>query len=373
MRSRRMWSWVGIGVLSIGLVIDVLHRPEKIGIDFHTYEAAAMVGLQQGWAHIYDQATVGDFQNRLAPADWAQPFLSPPTVAWLAAALTPFPYAFAYGAWAVVGFAAFAISLAWSAPGRGLMRWIGVGAALTPWWVMHAVNLGQVVPLVAAGVVVAWRLLRDDHEVGAGLALVAIFLKPNTAVLVPLVLLIAGRYRALAAWVAAGALLGVIAALTLGPDGISAYVAQLRAPLPSGADSLTLKGATGADGAVALALRGLIVAAVLATAFRLRRSPGLVIPIGIVGSLLVSPYLHASDLCLLAAAAWMAWEDRPALIWRVPLAVGWVLASPYLFLSGLSPGLTRWPLLELILLGAIIVAAWRPLTAAADLRSRAPA
>jgi hypothetical protein len=239
--------------------------------------------------------------------------------------------------------------------------------------VLHAVNLGQVVPLVAAGVVLAWRLLRDDHEVWAGIALAAIFLKPNTAILVPVVLLVAGRYRAIAALVAAGALLGVIVALTLGPHGVSGYIAELRAPLPSGADALTLKGAVGADGPVALALRILIIGASVATAFRLRRTRGLVVSIGIVGSLLVSPYLHASDLCLLAVAAWMAWEERPALAWRAPLALGWVLASPFLFVNGLSPGLNRWPWLELILFGGMVVAAWRPLTGSADSRSRAPA
>jgi len=373
MRSRRMWSWVGIGVISIALVIDVIHRPEKIGIDFHTYEAAAMVGLRQGWAHIYDQAAVAVVQTALAPADWTQPFLSPPTVAWLAAPLSPFPYAVAFGIWAVVGFAVFAAAHAWSAESEGLMRWIGVGAALAPWWVLYAMNLGQVVPLVGAGVVVAWRLLRDDHEVVAGLALAAIFLKPNTAMLVPFVLLVAGRYRAFAAWIAAAALLGIIAAVTLGPAGVLAYIAQLRAPLPGGADSLTLHGAFGVDGAAAIALRVLIVAAVLGTAFRLRRSPGLAISIGIVGSLVISPYLHASDLGLFSAAAWMVWEERPALVWRAPLALGWVLASPFLFVNGLSPGLTRWPLLELVLLGGIIVSAWRPLTGSADLRTRAPA
>jgi len=162
MGSRRMFSWIGAGVVAIALLIALVHRPERIGIDFHTYEAAAQVGLQQGWAHIYDQAAVAVAQNRLAPPDWSQPFLSPPTVAWLAAALTPLPYELAFGVWAVVAFAALAVALAWSAESRGLMRWIGVGAALAPWWVLHAVSLGQVVPLVAAGVVVAWRLLRGS-------------------------------------------------------------------------------------------------------------------------------------------------------------------------------------------------------------------
>src|SRR5258708_28100053 len=98
---------------------------------------------------------------------------------------------------------------------------------------------------------------------------------------------------------------------------------QLRSPLPSGADSVTLKGAMGATGVLAAALRLLFVAIAVATAFRLRATPGLVLPIGIVGSLIVSPYLHASDLCLLSAAAWMVWEERAVLAWRATLAAGW--------------------------------------------------
>jgi hypothetical protein len=112
---------------------------------------------------------------------------------------------------------------------------------------------------------------------------------------------------------------------------------------------------------------------VLATAYKLRGAPGLVVPIGIVGSLIVSPYLHASDLCLLSAAAWMVWEERTAMAWRTALAAGWVVASPFLFLTGMGPSLNRWPLIESVLLLAMVVAAWRPLTGTADLRTRAPA
>jgi hypothetical protein len=99
----------------------------------------------------------------------------------------------------------------------------------------------------------------------------------------------------------------------------------------------------------------------------------MVLPIGIVGSLIVSPYLHASDLCLLSVAVWMVWEERTNLAWRIALALGWLVASPFLFLSSGGPGLNRWPLLEAALLLALVVAAWRPLTSAADLRTRAPA
>jgi hypothetical protein len=370
---RHAWSWFGLALVSVALALDLWHERYHNGIDFHTYLAAANVGLRQGWSRIYDQALVATEQTRQVPTDPSQPFLSPPTVAWLVTPLTLFPYWVAFGIWAAFTFGSFAVALAWSARSTGVLRWIAVVAALAPWWVLHAVSLGQIVPLVAAGVLVGWGFLRRDRDVAAGIAMSLIFLKPNTAILVPFALLVAGRHRAFVSWLAMGALFALIAFLLLGVHGISAYVNELRAPLPTGADALTLHGALGVSGVEALALRFVIVGAALAIAFKLRGSPGLVIPVGVVGSLLVSPYLHASDLCLLAAAAWIVWEERPVITWRAALAVCWVLASPYLWLTTHSPGLNRWPIFEFALLVALGLLAWWPLTGTADLRTRAPA
>src|SRR5205823_8299508 len=90
--SRRFGAPLALLVVGIALVLDALNRYEPIGIDFHTYLAAAVVGLHQGWALIYDQAAVAVAQKQLVPGQIAQPFLSPPTDAWLAAPLTPLPY-----------------------------------------------------------------------------------------------------------------------------------------------------------------------------------------------------------------------------------------------------------------------------------------
>src|SRR5579859_6507976 len=189
----RWWLWPALGVALLALAIDLVHRNDVTGIDFHTYLAAANVGLGQGWAHIYDQHAVAAEQRRLVSYVATQPYLSPPTVAWLAAALSALPYEIAYTIWAFAGFAALAGSLAYAGASRGLGRWVAVAGALSPWWVMHAVNLGQVVPIVASAAVVAWRLLRDRHDAAAGAVLVLILLKPNTAILVPVALLVAGR------------------------------------------------------------------------------------------------------------------------------------------------------------------------------------
>ena len=371
--ERRGWLILAFAVVALALVLDLLIRNDPIGVDFHTYVAAGQTGLEKGWSHVYDQALVAVEQKELAPKQVAQPFLSPPTVAFVTAPLARIPYDIAYVVWAVFLFAAFALALVWAGVSRGWGRWIAVVGALAPWWVMHAVNVGQVVPLVAAGTVIAWRLTRERRDLLAGIALAAILLKPNTAILVPFALLFALRYRAFAAWAGASMVVLVVVLLTVGTDGMAAYVTQLRGPLPKGADDLTLHGALSATGALATVLRVLIVGAVFAAAYRLRRSPGLVVPLAIIGSLVISPYLHASDLCMLAAAGWMVWEERPTLAWRVPLAFIWVLASPFLYLRGASPHLRQWPWLEIALLLALVIAAWWPLTAWADSRRRAPA
>ena len=78
-------------------------------------------------------------------------------------------------------------------------------------------------------------------------------------------------------------------------------------------------------------------------------------------------------LCLLAAAGWMIWEERPAVAWRTLLAAGWLVASPFLYLQGHSPHLTQWPWLEIVIFLALVLAAIGPLTAWAHSGRRAPA
>jgi Glycosyltransferase family 87 len=342
------------------VILDALNRYEPIGIDFHTYLAAALVGVRHGWSSIYDQGLVALAQKELNPGQVAQPFLSPPTDAWLTAPLTLLPYWAAYWTWAAVTFVAFAGSLVWASRSRGVERWILAAAAIAPWWVLHAVNLGQVAPLVATGVVLATRLLRERRDVLAGVALALLYLKPNTAFLVPVALLVAGRYRAFVSWAACGAVIAAAAVVTLGPGGVSTYLAQLTGTLPEGANNLTVEGAFGLAGHAALAARLVIAAVTIAAAFRLRAEPAMVLAAGSLGSLLAVTYLHGSDLCLFSAAAWIVWQDRSALAWRIPIAAGWLISVPYVNSTSFAIRLNRWPLFELALLLALAVSAWLP-------------
>jgi hypothetical protein len=343
----------------VAILANFLGRHEPLGIDYHTYKAAAVIGLEEGWSEIYDQAAVAVAQIQLDPGEVAQPFLSPPTVAWLVTPLVPLPYSFSYYAWALLTLVAYVAAIAWSTASRGLDRWILVAAAFSPWWVLEAFRVGQVVPLVAVGMAISWRLLRENRNVAAGVAMSLLLLKPNTAFLVPFAVLAAGRVRAFAALTAVGAVLVVVALLAVGGDGAFDYWSQLTGSLPTGADALTLERALGLRGPAITVMRILIIVAVVIAAFRLRRSPGLVLVAGILGSLIAVPYLHASDFCLLAVAAVIVWDERPTLAWRVPLVVGWLLTGPYVGLVGFGLPLQRWPLVELAFLVGICVIAWR--------------
>lgn len=361
----------GLGVAIVpALALNIYHRPALVGIDFHTYAAAASVGLQSGWSHVYDQRIVASAQYALAPWMRTQPFLSPPPVAWLVAPLGALPYSISFDVWAVFLIVAFIAALAWSTTYTGFARVAAVGVGLVPWWVAQAVMVGQVVPLVAVSVLVAWKLLRDDRDIEAGLVLALVLLKPNTALLAPFALLVVGRVRAFTAWLAAAVAIFGISIATLGPDGFSAYLAGL-AHLPSGANHLTLQGTFGITGITATLARLAIVAGALVTAYRFRDLPGVPLAMGALASLLVAPYLHASDLCVFVAAGWIIWHELPSPMPRAVITATVLMATSLNVMAGIGPPLNRWMLFELLLAVSVGVMAWLPMRGLAPLTPRA--
>jgi len=350
-----------LGTALYVMVIDLLHMPNGryrgqtwAGVDFHTYLAAALVGLQHGWFEIYDQALVRSVQGQLVPNQFTQPFLSPPVDSWLAAPLAALPYNVALLVWAAFLLVALVFALAWTSSYRGPARIAAVAVAITPWWVLLAIYVGQVVPLVAAALLVAWRLIKEDREIAAGLVLSLLVLKPNTAVLVPFVVLAAGRWRAFVACAAASAVLAGLSVLSVGMDGVNDYLASLG-HLPGGATALTLGGAFGLSGTAAMAVRAGIVVAALVAAFTQRGRPGMAMAIGAIASLLTAPYLHNSDLCVLVAAGWIVWQEAP--IWRAALVAMLLAASPYLLERQLGTPLEGWVRIEAAFLAGLVVTA----------------
>jgi len=311
--------------------------------DFGLYYAFARIGLRQGFHQLYDLAAQRREWDALGPLLW-YPAPYPPFLAWLVAPFALLPFPLAYGLWNVVLAAALVGTWLLLAPGGRSLRALQLALALALPVVAFSLLLGQVVLIVAFALALAARLLVRGSATAAGLTLCLIAVKPQLALLVPVALLAAGRLRVFLTWgVATGGLL-LLAWWSLGLDGLTAYAHRLRDAtgalgayqVPAG---LTLPGLLG-HGLPATVAQAMVVAAVVVAAWRRRgRGPMWTIAIGVVGSLLFTPFYHSDDLAVLVPAAWMWMRTAPPAWERVPMAVGMaaaiLLATPLPLLASL--------------------------------------
>ena len=306
--------------------------------DFYVYYLAARLGRALGWAAIYDPAVF------LPPVTAAigkpLPYLNPPELAWLVTPLSFLPYAVAAWIWTGVLAAAFVIIWYLAAPGRGLSRaFHGIGAAaLLP--VFVGILFGQVSLVVVAVIAVSWWLLSRERPWLAGLALSALILKPQIAFLVPLALLLAGYGRVFLAWIVGSVPLAVVTLLTTGTAVFHHILQSLDSvkDVPGPIQSSLLRQLP-----LPVALVG--IACVLGVSgfivWRERGSgPSRPIAIGLLSSVLVSPYVNFYDLAALVLAAWLILRAKPPR-WQQALTLGM-----YVPLYG-AP---IWPLVTLVCL-----------------------
>lgn len=301
--------------------------------DFGSYYVYARVGLHHGWDRLYDLAA--QRQEWLAlggPAviPWF-PIIYPPPLAWLVAPFAMLPLPLAFAGWTALLMSLLLVTWTLVTPSRSrLGRWTALAATLALFPVLFALVLGQVLVVELAAVAVAFRLLARGREIPAGLFLTALVFKPQVAFLIPVVLLVVGRRRALLAWAAGSAAIAAIAAVTTGLDGLQVYGARLLEAAGAGPAfgvpaQFTLQGLLG-QGPATRVLQGLLVVLALAVAYR-HRGQGIAMPLAaaLVGSMLATPYLHDQDLCVLLLAGGIALH-APLDGWqRAVLAAGYAL------------------------------------------------
>jgi hypothetical protein len=299
--------------------------------DLTFYYAAAKIGLSHGWQSIYDlrlqQEALDALGSRIQIAELAR-YISPPPVAWLAVPLTLLPFQVAYFVWSALLLAALGWTWYLAAPGTGRMRLVHLAAAVGWLPVIYGLQLGQPSLLVTLGVAGSYALLRRDRPFLAGLALGALVLKPQLAFLVPAALLVSGRYRAFWGSVVAVGALALVAALVVGPDGISTYQERLSfaAGVPVNRE-LTIAALIG-NIPVARVVQALLAIWALALAYRLRgRGHEWVFIPALMGGLVASPYLHLDDLVMLGLAAWLYLRTSPRPGWSWIAVIAMVIAA----------------------------------------------
>ena len=307
--------------------------------DFGSYYLYAQVGLHQGWNHLYDLAAQRQEWLRYGGPDvipWF-PMIYPPPLAWLVMPFTVLPLPAALGCWIALLVGLTLIAWRLVAPGRSrLARWTALAAMLAVFPVAYGIILGQVLILELAAIAAAWWLLARGREIPAGVLLLALVFKPQVAILLPVVLLLVGRWRTLLVWGAGLALMAGVAVATTGLNGLHEYAIRLFSAAAVEPQFLvptqfTLAGTLG-HGLVTIVVSASFALLALAAAWR-QRATGVAVPLAcaLVGSMLITPYLHWQDLATLLLAGGIALHgplDRPS---RLILAAGYgvLLASFY--------------------------------------------
>lgn len=296
--------------------------------DFRLAYAAATVGIHQGSSHLYDLAAQQAAIESLGPGFNPQPFISPPPLAWLVTPLLLLPFSAALAVWTILLLAALCWTWYLLAPPGRFVRAAHLALFLGVFPVAFGVMVGQPGAWVAAAVATAWWLLRNDRPVWAGLVLSLIILKPQLALLVPVCLLVSGHTRTFGAWLVASLVIGLVALALLGPDGVSRYrdvLAQTQTPAWDITRRYSISGPIGLGPALTV-VQVVVVAVTVLAAWR-HRGGGPEIPMaaGIVGSLLVTPYLGFQDFVMLFVAVWLVLRGG-ATSWQVGLfVVGYAL------------------------------------------------
>src|SRR5207247_10395622 len=107
------------------------------------------------------------------------------------------------------------------APGGGLGKAVWLIGAIAWYPVLYALQYGQPALVVLLAAIACWRLAEGGKPYLAGLALaVGTSFKPQLVLAVPLVLLLGGRWRIVAAWFVASGRAWVPLVLALGLTGL---------------------------------------------------------------------------------------------------------------------------------------------------------
>jgi hypothetical protein len=224
----------------------------------------------------------------------------PPLFFFAAAALASLPYAGAFIAWIALTLLLYALAI-----GMVARRPEGIVIALAAPWVLADLLVGQNGLLTAA--LIGFVLLNlDARPALAGLLLGLLTYKPQFGLLFPLALLAGGHWRALGWACASAVILTASSCAIFGADTLTAFLHAV----PQTTQTLVIGGAVGWNK--------------LQSIYGVMRWTGFSDPAGWA--------LQASTIFVVAAAiAWLWSSDRPAALKAAGLAAATLLVTPYLF------------------------------------------
>ena len=295
----------------------------------------ARIGLEHGWSHIYALDLQHQLFAQLRPSaafNDGERFLSPPPVAWLLVPLTVLGAAGTIYVWLAASLVAL-VSAWWiAAPGAGRTRALWLIFALAWYPVQYSISLAQPDVVVLLAAVACWRLAEKDRPYLAGVVLGVSVLKPQLVLALPLVLLVAGRWRIAGAWAVTMAVLTILSLLVIGQQGLTDYRSLLAEAQHVTNNRYFTPAFVLGPGALSYAAQAVVLVIGLAGAYLNRGSSvARLFALGLVTTALSATYWHLQDYAMLLGAIWLFWRDRaPAWQrwWLLVVVVGGELAWP---------------------------------------------
>ncbi|GAC1508050.1 MAG: hypothetical protein NVS1B3_08980 [Candidatus Dormibacteraceae bacterium] len=295
----------------------------------------ARIGIEQGWSHIYSLGLQHQFFTQLrpeAPFNDGERFLSPPPAAWLVAPLTVFGATAATYLWLVAS--VFALVAAWwiAGPGAGFERVLWLVFALAWYPVQYSLSLAQADIFILLAAVACWKLAERGRPYLAGAVLGVSVLKPQLTLALPIVLLVAGRWRIAVAWAATAGILAVVSFLVIGQQGLTDYRSLLAEAQTVTNNRYFTPAYLLGPGLLSYVTQAVVLLVGFAGAYRNRHSSlARIFALGLVTTALGATYWHLQDYTILLGAAWLFWrEPLPGWQrwWLLVVAVGGELAWP---------------------------------------------
>ena len=314
-----------------------LHR-EILANDLTLVYIGARTGLDHGWTNLYSLGLQHQLFAQLRPhqvfhtGEW---YISPPIYAWLVIPLVPLgPEVITY-IWLVILVACLGAAWWMAAPGAMPRKGLWLLGALAWYPLVYSIGLVQPALILMLILAAAWRLSRAGRPYLAGAVLGLSVLKPQLALVVPLILLAAGRWRTVAAFAAVAGLLALVSVLVIGQQGLSDYrsLLAMEQAVPNNR-YFTLAYPLGGGAPSYIAAAAVVVLAAGAAFVNRRAGDDRLFALGLVATALSATYWHLQDFTILVLAAWLFWRTSPPAWQRAWLLVVAVTAE---FAWGFTP------------------------------------
>jgi hypothetical protein len=219
-----------------------------------------------------------------------------------------------------------------AAPGSGPSRVIWLLGAFAWYPVLYSLALAQPDVILALVVAAGWKLAQSGKPFLAGAVLGLSVLKPQLTLLLPLVLLMSGRWKIAGAWAGTAAALAIVSLLVIGNQGLADYLSLINEARGVANNRYYTLAYLLGPYLLSYIAQGIVVAITVVGAY-LNRHASLerLFALGLVATMLGSTYWHVQDFTILVLAAWLFWRDHPPAWqrwWLLVIAIAGEFAWP---------------------------------------------